>query len=387
MSLNNQMLQDLDARKAAQGAASGVPNDVRPLPRPQASRLPVFLGFFVVLILAAGAYLAYTSRMAASVAPPDSPPKSVAIEPPAPAPLTPEPSVVVAPAAPPVIEASPVDQAINESELQVLDGSLRMADVLALPIEKKGDSKAIRPSPVSARAVISEAPPAKEHSKAEGLERAPVPASHETAQAADKSTKPPLIEKTAALGSPRERAEAEYRKAITAVNLGRMDEALAGLRNALQQDSLHHAARQLLVQLLLEAKRLDEAIQVLQDGVQTQPAQIGWAMSLARMQVDRGDLPAAWQTLNFSQPAAMGSADYQGFSGHVLQRLGRHKEAIERYLAAARLSPGDGRWWLGLGLSLDAEGRASDAREAFQKARLSGTLTAELATLVDQKLK
>ena len=34
MSLINQMLQDLDARKAAQGAASGVPNEVRPLPRP-----------------------------------------------------------------------------------------------------------------------------------------------------------------------------------------------------------------------------------------------------------------------------------------------------------------------------------------------------------------
>jgi MSHA biogenesis protein MshN len=372
MSLINQMLQDLDARKAAQGAASGVPNDVRPLPRPQASRLPIFLGFLVALILAAGAYVTYTSRMAESVALPNSPPKSVAVEPPSPVPPTPEPTTVATPSTPPVVEAPLADQATNESELQALDGSLRMADVLALPTEKKSENKATRPSLLPARPVVSEAPSL---------------ASKETLQAADKSAKPPLIEKTVALGSPRERAEAEYRKAIAAVNQGRVDEALAGLRNALQQDGFHQAARQLFVKLLLEAKRPDEAIQVLQDGMQTQPAQIGWAMSLARLQVDRGDLPGAWQTLNFSQPAAIGNADYQGFSGHVLQRLGRHKEAIERYLAAARLSPGDGRWWLGLGLSLDAEGRASEAREAFQRARSSGTLSAELATLVDQKLK
>ena len=385
MSLINQMLRDLDARKAAQGAASGVPNDVRPLPRQPASRLPIFLAFFVVLILAAGAYVTYTSRIGASLIPLDAPPKPVAVEPPAPA--LPEPSAVATSSPPPVIAVAPVEQNTNESELQALDGSLRMADVLAFPTEKKSESKATRPSPLPAKPVVAEASPAKERSKVEGLERAPSLASNETAQAADKSVKPPLIEKTVALGSPRERAEAEYRKAIAAVNQGRVDEALAGLRNALQQDGFHPAARQLLVKLLLEAKRTDEAIQVLQDGVQTQPAQVAWAMSLARLQVDRGDLPGAWQTLNFSQPAAIGNADYQGFSGHVLQRLGRHKEAIERYLAAARLSPSDGRWWLGLGLSLDADGRASEAREAFQRARSSGTLSAELATLVDQKLK
>lgn len=387
MSLINQMLQDLDARKAAQGAASGVPNDVRPLPRPQASRLPIFLGSFVVLILVAGAYATYVSRMETSVAAPDLPLQPTAVEPSVPLHSIPEPSPVATPSPSPVIEAPPVEQTANESELQALDGSLRMADVLALPIEKKSESKTTRSNQVPAKPVVSEASPAKERSKVEGLERASSVASNETAQAADKSAKPPLIEKTLALGSPRERAEVEYRKAIAAVNQGRVDEALAGLRSALQQDGFHQAARQLFVKLLLEAKRPDEAIEVLQDGVQAQPAQIVWAMSLARLQVDRGDLPGAWQTLNFSQPAAMRSADYQGFSGHVLQRLGRHKEAIERYLAAARLSPGDGRWWLGLGLSLDAEGRASEAREAFQTAKSSGTLSSELVTLVDQKLK
>ena len=45
-----------------------------------------------------------------------------------------------------------------------------------------------------------------------------------------KPAKPSLIERNEVAGSPRERAEAEYRKAIEAVNLGRVNEALDGLR-------------------------------------------------------------------------------------------------------------------------------------------------------------
>jgi MSHA biogenesis protein MshN len=195
------------------------------------------------------------------------------------------------------------------------------------------------------------------------------------------------IERTEAAGSPRERAEVEYRKAINAVNLGRIPEALEGLRNALRQDGQHSASRQLLVKLLLEAKRQEEAIQVLRDGLLEQPAHNGWAMTLARLQIDRGDLAGAWQTLDHASPAAGNNADFQGFAAHVLQRLGRQKEAAERYQAATRLSPGEGRWWLGLGLSLENEGRSTEAREAFLRAKQCANLSAELGAMVEQKLR
>jgi MSHA biogenesis protein MshN len=150
---------------------------------------------------------------------------------------------------------------------------------------------------------------------------------------------------------------------------------------------MHVGARQLLVRLLLEAKRNEDAAQVLQDGLQGQPAQLGWAMTLARLQVDRGDLAGAWQTLDFSLPAAGHNADYQGFAAHVLQRLGRPREAVVHYLNAARLAPGDGRWWLGLGLALEAEGQTGEAREAFLRAKQSGNLSSALSALVEQRLR
>ena len=360
MSLINQMLQDLDARRAAHGVGTSMHNDVRPLPQPQASRLPIILGSLVFFVLVGG-FALYLWVVRSDVV--------------APASIVSLPVKVVLPG-PTIVEPQPV-----ALSLQDLEGSLRIADTISLPIEKR-----FKAPMASAKPVTEANERAAARSKVAETEPKPVPSSV-MPQVSSKSTKPPAIERTDAVGSQRERAESDYRKAISAVNQGRVDEALAGLRNALRQDGFHSASRQLLVKLLLEAKRTDEAIQVLQDGLQVQPAKLNWAMSLARLQVDRGDLNGAWKTLDFSQPAAENNADYQGFLAHVLQRLGRNKEAAEHYQSAARLSPGDGRWWLGLGLALDAEGRSSEAREAFMRARKSGNLSAELNALAEQKLR
>jgi MSHA biogenesis protein MshN len=110
-------------------------------------------------------------------------------------------------------------------------------------------------------------------------------------------------------------------------------------------------------------------------------------MSLARLQVDGGELDGAWKTLEHSLPAARNSPDYLGFAANVLQRLGRTDEAAEQYGKATRIAPSDGRWWLGLGWCLDAQGQTVEAREAFLRARQSGNLSPELLTLIDQKLR
>lgn len=398
MSLINQMLQDLDARKVAHGSASGLPNDVRPLPRSAPSRLPYVVGVVLLLMILAVLAAIYSGVFSAKVAP-----QVLATTPPAEAAPPPVPDAHPAPVAEvaaelpaaPASEPVPPQPAVSGDELQALDISLRMADFLDLTAEEKNEEKSAQVS----KAPISNKPASKQEGgesrrpergesvKPESVESVKSQGGQPAPLIAEAPAVHPLIEKTDAQGTPRERADSEYRKAIALVNQGRVEDALAGLRNALRLDPLHQTARQLSVKLLLEAKRAEEAEQTLAEGVQRQPAQLAWAMTLARLQVDRGDLAGAWQTLNYSQPAAAGNADYQGFSGHVLQRLGRHKEAVERYLAAAQLAPEDGRWWLGLGLSLESEGRTGEAREAFEHARKGGNLNAELMALVEQKLK
>ena len=173
------------------------------------------------------------------------------------------------------------------------------------------------------------------------------------------------------------------------VNGARLAEATDVLLDVLRQDGGHSASRQLLARLLIDQRRFDEAYAILAEGLALQPAQTGWAMMLARLQVERGDLQAAARTLEGSQQhaAAAGGADYLGFAAHVQLRLGHAKTAADLYQAAARAAPAEGRWWLGFGLALEADQRAAEAREMFLRARASGTLNADLSALVDQKLR
>ncbi|MEI7430229.1 MAG: tetratricopeptide repeat protein [Betaproteobacteria bacterium] len=400
MSLINQMLQDIDARQSDASGRTPLPNEVRALPLKRKSRTPVLLGVLVLAVLALG-----FSVIELDLWPRE---EALAVVPP---PVSAVP-VVVAPVAPAEAVTAPVQEKVTPSEtpvapveptvlpLQNVEGNLRLSDAITPPEEKKLEKKpevkplaatvspAPTPTPVpSAKTVVAENKPAAAQNKIEPHERA-VPATPSVPLAvAGKSGKTSTIERTDAAGSSRERADAEYRKAINAVNQGRVFEALEGLRNALRQDGQHSASRQLLVKLLLEAKQPEEAIQVLRDGLLVQPAHTGWAMTLARLQIDRGDLAGAWQTLDHASPAAGNSADFQGFAAHVLQRLGRQKDAAERYQAATRLSPGEGRWWLGLGLAFEAEGRSTESREAFLRAKQCGNLSPELGAMVEQKLR
>jgi MSHA biogenesis protein MshN len=161
----------------------------------------------------------------------------------------------------------------------------------------------------------------------------------------------PAAEKPAAEPDPRIQAEADMRSARDLIAQGRRAEA-----------------EPLLKQALARAPALTDA-----------------AMTLARLQVDRGDLSGAWETLQRSLPFAQQQAAYQAFCGTVLQRLNRSREAVDHYQAALRLNPAEGRWWIGLGLALEGAGKTAEAREAFQRGRASGNLPPEMAAFAEQK--
>jgi MSHA biogenesis protein MshN len=182
-----------------------------------------------------------------------------------------------------------------------------------------------------------------------------------------------------------QRAEGEYRRALIALQDGRMTETVAALEQALRIDPGHEAARQTLVGLLIEAKRSDEAIRHLQAGLALDARRPALAMLLARLQIERGG--SGIDTLTRTLPYAGNNADYHAFLAGALQREQRHREAAEQYQAALRSAPANGVWWMGLGMSLQAEKRNAEALEAFQRARASGTLSAELLAFVERRLQ
>jgi MSHA biogenesis protein MshN len=213
-----------------------------------------------------------------------------------------------------------------------------------------------------------------------GVQRAesPEPSDAEPAPNIDKQVRPP---------SERERVEADFREAMAALSAGDAAVAEDKLRAALAIDPLADKARQALLGLYVNRGRREDAELLLEDRIRLDRKQAGFALALGRLQLERGANAEALSTLAGSLPYGEASADYQAMLANALGRLGRHKEAAERYEAAARLAPRNPVWLMGLGVELRADNRPGDARVAFQRARELGGLNPQLASFVDQQLR
>jgi hypothetical protein len=296
MSLINQMLQDLDARRASVTELALVPRYVRSLPRAERPRV-AWWGF-----AAAGAGIGVAAALVWQFA--SSPPAAAPIVQPA-----------AHPAAVPAIAASeppkaPPQAAPREAPPGFVPASALIAREMPGGAVREPPIEPARPAKPPAVIETPEQPPPK---PARALEPARQPA-----PAAAASVGPPQIDKRIQQPSPRELSESEFRDATTLLHQGRTSEAQEKFRLALQHFGSHAGARQALVGLLIKSGRLPEAEQVLQEGLRANGPQPAFAMALARLQVDRGDATAAVETLQRSAAAAHGSADYIAFLAALL---------------------------------------------------------------------
>ena len=282
--------------------------------------------------------------------------------------------------------ASPAGRdAANSQALQALRLSLELSTT---PVEPAPHTIEGGAEPLSTASVISRMP-------VEPVSSAPATAAAARSEASVRAAAAPAraaaaqpeIRKQMREPTPRDLSENEYRKAVGLLNLGRLAEAEAGFQSALGHYPENHQARQGLIGLLVQGKKLEEAERVLEEGVRLAPAQTGFSLTLARVQADRGDSARAIATLQQGFEHAQGSADYAAFLAALLQRQGRHEEAIQYFQAALRVRPGTGVWWLGLGISLQAANQPAAAQNAYQQARAAGNLHPELAALAEQRLK
>jgi len=375
MSVINQMLRDLDARHAGQERGA-LPNEIRTLsPQRRSLLVPVLLAVATGGILLAASYFFLPGGWS-GIHPPVP-----TVQPPVTVPA------VAAISAPPVPGMTPADDrdwmSLRLSE--VLQGERGKSS--AAPTGSIAESPRAAPSPVATAAPTAPTPSSTGVLPPASAAVTELPLSKSEAKGEGRGSATARIEKTPLQPSLQEKAEAEYRRGMGLVSQGQLKDGAEALRQALKVDRNHNGARQLLVRVLLEQRAMDEVQELLNEAVQLQPGRYQWALSLARLQVERNDPVAAWQTLQLSMAAGSGSADYQGLAGNVLQRLGNYKEAADHYRGALRVSPNDGRWWVGLALALEAGGNTAEARQAFQNARGTGTLSAEMNAFVEQRLR
>jgi MSHA biogenesis protein MshN len=359
VSLINKMLQDLDARQTSATAATHLytkPVARREMAAPSRALLAGAAGAVVVLAVAGAFGWRHWHKPAAAKDVP-RPVKVVRVNPvPVQAPMPAAPAPTPAPVQPAVIEpvvAAPAEPAHAATSHPRAD-TLTRKERRELKRAAQREARKLAAAPVhlvAARQKAGDAGP--------------------PAQGRDET--------------PAQRAEAAYHRALSSLQEGYVNEAIGALDQALQANPRHDAARQTLVGLLIENKRVDEAMRQLQLGLTLDPRQPAMAMLLARLQIERGG--TGIETLMRTLPYAGPNSDYHAFLAGALQRQQRHREAAEQYQAALQGAPQNGVWWMGLGISLQAEKRDGEAVDAFRKSRATGTLNAELLSFVERKIQ
>ncbi|MGV3582329.1 MAG: tetratricopeptide repeat protein [Methylophilus sp.] len=178
----------------------------------------------------------------------------------------------------------------------------------------------------------------------------------------------------------------EYQLAVNYIQQGRIAEAQDKLKSALETNPQFDDARLALVGLLVDNNRRDEAIQYLKTGLALVPAKTTYAETLARLQLDAGQDQNALSTLQAYERYANSNASYQGLMALILQKQGLHAEAITHYQQALSNEAGQPSWLIGMGLSLQADSRLEEAKGAYQKA-LASQLNPSMSQFVSQRLK
>ena len=350
MSLINQVLKDLEHRQVAEGTeGAAILQHVRYVPAPSnARRNKRLLSWLAVVVAVFGvASSVYLWRAHQTHSP-----------------------------AAPVVAVTPAPVVSNPIPVEVpapLPTPAAVATVVA-PVIAPQTPVAVVSTPSTA------APPTVQRKRTSNTATAAVAAETESDSDA-------VMHKQPVLRSADEQNAVSYQQAYELIGQQRWREAENQLRQALIQQPGQFRLRELLVGLYIKTGRWIEADAVLAEGLTLTPLHQPLVKLRARtlMQLNQ-DQRAAGVLTQYAPPIA-DDPDHYALLAVLQQRLGKHDQAVTQYRQLLALHPNVGVWWVGLAISLEAQHQGDEAQLAYQHARTSGNLTAEVARYTDNRLR
>ncbi|MFV2061470.1 MAG: tetratricopeptide repeat protein [Gammaproteobacteria bacterium] len=186
--------------------------------------------------------------------------------------------------------------------------------------------------------------------------------------------------------SAKQKAENQYQSAYKYILSGDTINAQEALRNALMVMPGHTKSRELLAGIYIKNGRIVEARTLLQYGMRISPEHTIFAKLYARILMDENDIVTAISVLLRNPPEQSVDADYHALLAALYQKNNQHHEAASVYNQLLKLRDSNGVWWLGMAISLEALGKNSQARLAYEKAKISGNLSTGLVKYSNQRV-
>ena len=392
MSVINTMLKDLEQRQGQTLSGRYLP------PTPRRRGLPLLIGLLLLVVLPAVAYGVW----------------HIWLRPAEPLAATPAPTAMPTPAEPtPTTASSTLEKSTSQPVVEAQEPMTQVQSAATASVSAAVVTPAVAPeqadSPrMQAKVSSPVAVPTPSREPAQATDVATLPAAEpaESAELEDALLGPdegPQVTEASApeaefveepkgsleiaeeMLSPQQEAELERRKGLQAVSKGQLTQACDSFSRVLANDPLDHETRERLAGLLYGEGRLPEAQQVLAEGIRLAPMRADFRLMQARLAMASGNKAQALQTLSDQEPAVASNLDYYATRAALAQELEQPAIASRSYQQLVIAQPTEARWWLGLGISLDKQGRALAALDAYHKA-LNLPLSSASRQFVQQRI-
>lgn len=183
-------------------------------------------------------------------------------------------------------------------------------------------------------------------------------------------------------------AEIAYNKGYKLLQQGRMHQGKQSLREALSLYVPHIKAREMLAGIHIKSGHFINAAELLKEGIGVVPDYPLFAQLYARVLLEQKNPQLAIAVLNRGASSARMSTepDYFALLAATYQRVKNHQKAIDIYLQLVKVRPNSGIWWLGLGISLEKQGKTKEALDAYRRAQDTGSLKSGLVKFTNNRV-
>ena len=178
----------------------------------------------------------------------------------------------------------------------------------------------------------------------------------------------------------------QVQKALNEWADGQRLAALQTLDGFVYQQPTAHLSREMLAKLLIQQGEPGRAMQAVDMGLAISPNHAPYRKVKARLLIDAGRAAEAVVLLDDFPPSAVADAEYHDLMATAFLATQTFDRAGQTYRQLLQQDQTVGRWWYGLAVSMESQGRIDDAASAYERALQQSNLSAGLRRNSEQRL-
>lgn len=182
-------------------------------------------------------------------------------------------------------------------------------------------------------------------------------------------------------------AERLYRTAHEKVQARQQAEAVGLLEQALRSYDELHKARILLFTLLMQQQQISSLQPRLDNSITKWPAIHQYRQMKARLLSSQSDNETALSLLESDIPEVFSAPEYHELLAYIAQQQKHDHLAIKHYQMLLQQSPGRADWWLGIAVSEDRLGNTQPALQAFKQVINKQGLSSKVQAYARKRIK